>query len=291
MMQKLKDTQLIVTAEGAIYHLNLKPENLADTVIIVGDPGRVPTISKYFDEIEYQGQNREIKTHTGRIGKKRLTVLSSGMGPDNIDIVINELDALANIDLLNKTVKPKHKALNLIRLGTSGAVQKDVAVDSFVMSKYGLGLDGVMNFYHVPEGINENEMCASVKEQINWPEQLAQPYIVRCTDDLATKIGFDMHQGITVTAPGFYGPQGRTLRMELKFPDFIHKLETFRYKDERILNFEMETSALYGLGRSLGHHTLTICAVIANRITEEYSSNHHKPVEALIKLLLERITA
>jgi len=290
-MQKLKDTQLIVTAEGAIYHLNLKPENLADTVIIVGDPGRVPTISKYFDEIEFQGQNREINTHTGRIGKKRLTVLSSGMGPDNIDIVINELDALTNIDLLNKTVKPNHKALNLIRLGTSGAVQRDIKVDSFVMSKFGLGLDGVMNFYKVPDGILETEMCKSVKKQIEWPEQLAQPYIVKCSEDLAKKIGFDMHQGITVTAPGFYGPQGRTLRMQLNFPDFIQKLETFRYKDERILNFEMETSALYGLGRSLGHNVLTICAVIANRITEEYSANHHKPVETLIKLLLERITA
>lgn len=289
-MQKLKNTQLIVTAEGAIYHLNLKPENLADTVIIVGDPGRVPTISKYFDEIEFQGQNREINIHTGRIGKKRLTVLSSGMGPDNIDIVINELDALANIDLDRKTIKPEHKALNLIRLGTSGAVQKDIEVDSFVMSRYGLGLDGVMNFYKVPDGIIEKEMCASVKEQIAWPEQIAQPYIVKCTEGLAKKIGFDMHQGITVTAPGFYGPQGRTLRMELNFPDFIQKLETFRFKDERILNFEMETSALYGLGRSLGHNVLTICAIIANRITEEYSSNHHKPVETLIKLLLERIS-
>ncbi|MBU1011621.1 MAG: nucleoside phosphorylase [Bacteroidetes bacterium] len=290
-MQKLKNTQLIVTAEGAIYHLNLKPENLADTVIIVGDPGRVPTISKYFDEIEFQGQNREINTHTGRIGKKKITVLSSGMGPDNIDIVINELDALANIDLGNKTINPEHKALNLIRLGTSGAVQKDIEVDSFVMSKYGLGLDGVLNFYKVPDGIIEKEMCVFVEEQIEWPEQIAQSYIVKCTDGLAKKIGFDMHQGITVTAPGFYGPQGRTLRMELNFPDFIQKLETFRYKDERILNFEMETSALYGLGRSLGHNVLTICAVIANRITEEYSSNHHKPVETLIKLLLERITA
>jgi len=237
-MQKLKNTQLIVTAEGAIYHLNLKPENLADTVIIVGDPGRVPTISKYFDEIEFQGQNREINTHTGRIGKKRLTVLSSGMGPDNIDIVINELDALANIDLGNKTIKSEHKALNLIRLGTSGAVQKDIEVDSFVMSKYGLGLDGVLNFYKVPDGIIEKEMCVSVEEQIEWPEQIAQPYIVKCTDGLAKKIGFDMHQGITVTAPGFYGPQGRTLRMGLNFPDFIQKLETFRYKDERILNFQ-----------------------------------------------------
>ncbi len=289
-MEKLKSTQLIVTEDGRIYHLNLRPENIADTIIVVGDPGRVSTISKHFDDIEFQGQNREINTHTGRIGNKRLTVMSSGMGPDNIDIVVSELDALVNIDLKNKTIKPHHKALNIIRLGTSGAVQKDIEVDSYVMSKYGLGLDGLMNFYQVPEGIIEKEMCKAVIEQTGWPSDFADPYIVKCSENLAKKIGFDMYQGITVTAPGFYGPQGRNLRMGLHYPDFNQKLEKFRFNDERILNFEMETSALYGLGRSLGHNVLTVCAVIANRITETYSANHQKPVERLIKLLLERIT-
>ncbi len=289
-MKKLKDTQLIVTEQGNIYHLNLKPENIANTIIVVGDPGRVSSISKYFDQIEFQGQNREINTHTGRIGNKRLTVLSSGMGPDNIDIVLNELDALVNIDLQNKTIKPKHKALNLIRLGTSGAVQKDIEVDSFVMSKYGLGLDGLMNFYKAPDGVIEKDMSEAVREQTAWPDEFANPYVVKCSDNLATQIGYDMHQGITVTAPGFYGPQGRNLRMGLKYPDFNLRLEKFRYKDERILNFEMETSALYGLGRSLGHNVLTVCAVIANRITETYSANHQIPVNKLIQLVLERLT-
>ena len=290
-MQKLKDTQLIVTKEGAIYHLNLKPENIADTIIIVGDPGRVPVISKHFDHIEFKGQNREINTHTGRIGNKRLTVLSSGMGPDNIDIVINELDALANIDLKEKTINPDPKVLNLIRLGTSGAVQKDIEVDSFVMSKYGFGLDGLMNFYNPSESVFERDMERAIVEQLDWPKQLADPYIVKCSENLASQIGFDMHQGITVTAPGFYGPQGRTLRMKLNFPDFNEKLESFHYQNERILNFEMETSALYGLGKSLGHNVLTICAVIANRITETYSSDSHQPINKLINLLLERLTA
>lgn len=290
-MKRLKDTELILNKEGAIYHLNLIPENLADTIIIVGDPGRVSTISNHFDHIEFKGQNREMKTHTGRIGQKRLTVLSTGMGPDNIDIVLNELDALVNIDLQNKTIKADHKSLNIVRLGTSGAVQKDIPVDSFVMSKYGLGLDGLMNFYQMPDELLESEMCESLIQHTNWPEKLAAPYIVKCSDELANKIGFDILQGITVTAPGFYGPQGRSLRMELQFPDFNQKLESFRFQDERILNFEMETSALYGLGRSLGHNVLTVCAIIANRVSGKYSSNHLIPINKLIELLLDRLTS
>lgn len=290
-MEKLKDSQLIVNADGAIYHLNLKPEQIADTIIIVGDPGRVSTVSKYFDEIEFSGQNREIMTHTGRIGKKRLTVLSTGMGPDNIDIVINELDALVNIDLKARLKKTEHKSLNIVRLGTSGAVQADIPVDSFVMSKYGLGIDGLMNFYEAADGVLETEMNEALIKHANWPSDLAKPYIVKSSDNLAEKIGFDMNQGITATAPGFYGPQGRTLRMGLKYPDFIQRLESFTYNDERILNFEMETSALYGLGRSLGHNVLTVCAVIANRINETYTKDHNVPIEKLIKILLERITS
>jgi len=290
-MEKLKDSQLIVNAEGAIYHLNLKPEQIADTIIIVGDPGRVSTISKHFDKIEYKGQNREIMTHTGRIGKKHISVMSTGMGPDNIDIVLNELDALVNIDLKERIRKSEHKSLNIVRLGTSGAVQADVPVDSFVMSKYGLGIDGLMNFYETANGILETEMNEALIKHTNWPADLAKPYIVKSSENLAEKIGFDMLQGITATAPGFYGPQGRQLRMGLKYPDFIQRLESFTYNDERILNFEMETSALYGLGRSLGHNVLTVCAVIANRITETYTKDHHPPINRLIQILLERLTS
>lgn len=290
-MENLKNSQLIVSKDGAIYHLNVKPENIADTIILVGDPGRVSTISKYFDTIEFQGQNREINTHTGRIANKHLTVMSTGMGPDNIDIVLNELDALVNIDLQNKTIKEKHSSLNIVRLGTSGAMQKEIPVDSFVMSKYGLGLDGLMNFYRPEIPIFELEMMQALTEQTNWPDALAKPYIVKGSDILAEKIGFDMLQGITATAPGFYGPQGRQLRMKLNFPNFNQKLEDFRFEGEKILNFEMETSALYGLGRSLGHNVLTVCAIIANRVTENYSADHHKPVGKLIELLLDRLTS
>ncbi len=288
-MEKLKNSQLIVTAEGAIYHINIRPENLAENIIIVGDPGRVEKISQHFDAIEFQAQNREIKTHTGRIGAKRITVMSTGMGPDNIDIVLNELDALVNIDLQNKTVKKEHKSLNIVRLGTSGAVQKEIPVDSFVASKYGLGLDGLMNFYNPPQGIIEKEMVDVLIEQTRWPKEWARPYIVKGTESLMTKIGFDMLQGITATAPGFYGPQGRILRMKLAQPDFNQRIEAYRFGEEKIFNYEMETSALYGLGRSLGHNVLTVCLVIANRITEDYSSNHHCKIEELIKVVLERL--
>ncbi len=289
-MEKLKNSQLIVTAEGAIYHINIRPENLAENIIIVGDPGRVEKISQHFDAIEFQAQNREIKTHTGRIGAKRITVMSTGMGPDNIDIVLNELDALVNIDLQNKTVKKEHKSLNIVRLGTSGAVQKEIPVDSFVASKYGLGLDGLMNFYNPPQGIIEKEMVDVLIEQTRWPKEWARPYIVKGTESLMTKIGFDMLQGITATAPGFYGPQGRILRMKLAQPDFNQRIEAYRFGEEKIFNYEMETSALYGLGRSLGHNVLTVCLVIANRITEDYSANHHRKIEELIKVVLERLS-
>ena len=287
-MEKLKDSQLIVK-NGAIYHLNLTPDQIADTIIIVGDPGRVKKISSNFDSIRFEGQNREILTHTGRIGQNDITVMSTGMGPDNIDIVLNELDALANIDLHNKVAKTEHRKLRIIRLGTSGAVQEDIPVDTYVMSKFGLGIDGLMNFYKDDAGILEEDMNNALIEHTNWPKELAKPYIVKASDKLADAIGFDMHQGITATAPGFYGPQGRHLRMNLKYPDFIERLESFTYNDERILNFEMETSALYALGRSLGHETLTICAVIANRIIEQYSTDYHIAVDKLIKILLERI--
>ena len=290
-MERLKNSQLIVTNDGAIYHLNLRPENIADTIIVVGDPGRVASVSNYFDKIDFKGQNREIVTHTGWVKKKHLTVMSTGMGADNIDIVLNELDALVNIDLSEKIRKENHKSLNIVRLGTSGAMQKEVPVDSFVMSKYGLGLDGLMNFYKPDKPIFELEMMDSLVKQTNWPKEWAKPYIVMCSDVLAKKIGFDMIQGITATAPGFYGPQGRTLRMSLNYPDFNKRLESVRFGAEKIVNFEMETSALYGLGRSLGHNVLTVCAVIANRVTEEYSVDYHKPIDKLIELLLERISS
>ncbi len=288
-MEKLPNSQLIVNDKGAIYHLNLRPQDIADTVIIVGDPGRVSMISAYFDRIDFQGQNREIVTHTGWIGNKHLSVMSTGMGPDNIDIVLNELDALVNIDLRNKLKKETHQVLNIIRLGTSGAIQQEIPVDSYVMSKYGLGMDGLLNFYQPENSVFETKMEEELIKQTDWPVEWARPYIVKSSEHLAEKVGFDMLQGITITAPGFYGPQGRQLRMKLNHPEFYRKIEDVNLDGEKILNFEMETSALYGLGKSLGHNVLTICAIIANRRVEEYSTDHHTPMKKLIEILLDRL--
>lgn len=289
-MEKIKESQLIVSPEGKIYHLNIRPENIADTIILVGDPQRVPKISKYFDKIEFKNQNREIDTHTGYFNGKHLSVISTGMGTDNIDIVLNEIDALANIDLQKRVVKEKHTALNIVRLGTSGAVQEDVKVDSFAVSKYGFGLDGLLRYYDASESVCETEMLNEFYKQTDWPKDLSKPYFVKCSENLFNKIGDDMVKGITATASGFYGPQGRTLRLLLKYPDLIYKIGTYNFEGERVINFEMETSALYGLGKMLGHNVLTVCAVIANRITEEYSKDYQKTIGSLIEVVLERLT-
>lgn len=291
MKRLFEESELILTAEKKIYHLNLHPDEIADTIIVVGDPGRVPNISKHFDSIELKVQNRELVTHTGFFNKMRISALSTGMGPDNIDIVLNELDALANIDLEKRIPKASHRKLNIIRLGTSGAMQKDVPVDSFVASAYGLGIDGVMNFYKKTSEIVENEMNTEFIRQTNWPSFLARPYMVKASDELLKKVAFDMKQGITATAPGFFGPQGRELRGELAFPELNDVLTRFSYKGNTITNFEMETSALYGLGKILGHETLTVCVIIANRIAKQFSKNYKPLMEKLIITTLERLTA
>ncbi len=289
-MTNFSESELILNPDGSIYHLKLRPEHIADTIIIAGDPDRVGAISKYFDKTEYKIQNREFLTHTGYINNKRLSVLSTGIGTDNIDIVLNELDALANIDLKTREVKEKHTALNIIRLGTSGALQSDIPVDSFVMSIYGLGLDGLLNFYKSEKNVFENELTEAFIKHSGWNKDLPKPYIVKCSEILAEKTGYDMIKGITATAPGFYGPQGRRLRLELRYPELNKKMETFNYKNHRITNFEMETSALYGLGALLRHNTITICAIIANRINKQFSKDYKKSVEKLIQLVLNRIT-
>jgi len=289
-MKIFKESELIINPDKSIYHLKLRPEHIAETIIIVGDPQRVEMISNYFDEIEYKIQNREFVTHTGYLNKKRLTVLATGIGTDNIDIVLNELDALANIDLDKRVLKEKHTALNIIRLGTAGAVQPDIPVDSFVMSSYGLGFDGLLNFYADKGNVFENELTEVFIKQTNYPENLAKPYIVKCSEKLAEKLGKGITKGITATASGFYGPQGRELKLKLAYPDLNKKIERFNYKGERITNFEMETSALYGLGKLLGHNTLTICAIIANRVNEEFSKDYKKTVVKMVELVLERLT-
>ena len=286
-MHIIAETELILTPENKIYHLNLSKEEIANDIILVGDPDRVSVISNKFESIEHKIQNREFVTHTGILNGKRISVIATGIGPDNIDIVVNELDALVNIDFNTRTINKKKKTLNLIRLGTSGALQKDIEVDSFLASSFGLGLDNIAHFYESEE-IIEQEMSSKYKQHANWPENLSNPYIVKASDNLLSLFP-DVKKGITATAPGFYGPQGRTLRLNPYITNLHEKMESFNYKENRITNFEMETSALYYLGKSLGHNTLTICAIIANRLTKEYSKDYKKTVEKMIDLVLKRI--
>ena len=286
-MHIIAETELILTPENKIYHLNLSKDEIANDIILVGDPDRVSVISNKFESIEHKIQNREFVTHTGILNGKRISVIATGIGPDNIDIVVNELDALVNIDFKTRTINKKKKTLNLIRLGTSGGLQKDIEVDSFLVSSFGLGLDNIAHFYESEE-IIEQDMSSKYKQHANWPENLSNPYIVKASDNLLSLFP-DVKKGITATAPGFYGPQGRTLRLNPYITNLHEKMESFNYKENRITNFEMETSALYYLGKSLGHNTLTICAIIANRLTKEYSKDYKKTVEKMIDLVLKRI--
>jgi uridine phosphorylase len=290
-MEKFQESELILNPDGSIYHLKLLPEHIASTIFVVGDQERVKHISRHFDHVEYKIQNREFVTHTGTFNGKRITALSTGIGTDNIDIVINELDALVNIDLEHRIRKEKHTALNIIRLGTSGALQPDIPVDTLVASRYGLGFDGLLNFYAYDENILEMEMIEAFMKHTQWHERLPFPYIVACSDVLMDKLGDSVKSGITVTANGFYGPQGRRLRIPLAFPELNQQIEDFSFEGTRITNFEMETSALYALGRVLGHQTLTVCAIIANRVRREYSKDYKLTVEKMINMALERLTS
>ncbi len=289
MMKKIAESELILNNDGSIYHLKLQPEQLADDIIVVGDPQRVEIISSYFDKIEHKVHNREFVTHTGTLNGHRLTVLATGIGTDNIDIVINELDALVNIDLQNRTIKKDHKSLNIIRIGTSGGLQADIEVDSFLASQYGLGFDGLLHYYDKSDSVRDTNIEDAFVSHANWDNHPARPYVVKCSEMLLKRIAKDIRTGITATAPGFYGPQGRVLRLKLKNPDLNQIIENFNYKDLKICNFEMETSALYGLGALLGHNTLTVCDVIANRVSKTYSKDYKKSVRDLIELVLERI--
>ncbi|MBL7720667.1 MAG: nucleoside phosphorylase [Chitinophagaceae bacterium] len=282
-MSRIAESELIINARGAVYHLDLRPEEIAGTVITVGDPDRVKEVSKYFDKTEVKRQHREFISHTGYVGKKRLTVLSSGIGPDNIDIVINELDALANIDFDSREIKRDLTSLNIIRIGTSGSLQEDIPVDSFVASTHGLGVDNLLNFYRHEQNEQEKELLHSFITHTQIHGQIGNPYITSCSASLIKHFVKDFHQGITVTCPGFYGPQGRILRLGIRNPELINRLTDFRFGQHRITNFEMETSAIYGLGKLLGHHCLAINAIVANRVKKEFSKDGQAAVENLIK--------
>ncbi|MCD4680784.1 MAG: nucleoside phosphorylase [Bacteroidales bacterium] len=289
-MNKIEKSELIINPDGSIYHLKIKPEHLADTVIIVGDPKRVEQISQHFDKIEIKIQNREFVTHTGTFKNKRLTVLATGIGTDNIDIVVNELDALVNINFKTRKRKEGNKVLDIIRLGTSGAIQADISVNSFVIAEYGLGFDGLIHFYRLGNEIQDHGITEAFINHTQWGADLARPYVVKGSSKLLKKLGKGMINGITATSPGFYGPQGRVLRLELNYPQINKLVETFSYNGYKITNFEMETSALYGLGKMLGHNTITICAIIANRITGEFNENYKEIMNNFIIDLINRIT-
>lgn len=289
-MAPIAASELILNPDGSVYHLHLKPENIADTIIVVGDPGRVKEISKHFDIIDFTAQNRELYTHTGSIGSKRLTVLSTGMGTDNLDIVINELDAVVNVDLATRELKKTHTKLNIIRLGTAGALQADIHPGNFVASSYGMGMDGLLYFYKKGRSVMNSALAEAFVNHVHWDNNLPGIYAVPCSQTLMETLGKGLIHGITLTAPGFYGPQGRELRLKLAFPELNQLIESFEHQGNRIANFEMETSALYGLGKMLGHDTLTVCSIVANRVNRSYAKDYHGDVERLIRLVLERLT-
>lgn len=288
-MTKIAASELILNPDGSIYHLNLQPENIADTIITVGDQDRVSEVTKHFDSIEFSTQKREFKTETGVYKRKRITVISTGIGPDNIDIVFNELDALANIDLNKRTIKKKHTKLDIIRIGTSGSIQANIPVNSFVISKYGLGLDGLIHSYD-SEHILEKEIEDAFIEHTNWNNRKARPYIVKNNYELENKLKSDKtFIGLTATAIGFYGPQGRVLRLPIKNKDLNSKMDSFNFKDNKITNFEMETSAMYGIGKLLGHRVLSMNVIIANRANGTFSENPKKAIEELILYTLNKL--
>lgn len=290
-MQYIAESELMLNKRGAIYHLDLLPEELGDVVITVGDPGRVKEVSKYFDKITYSRQHREFITHTGSLGKKRISAVSTGIGTDNIDIVMNELDALVNIDLHTRTVKTQLRSLPIIRLGTAGSLREDIPVDSWVASTHGLGIDNLLHFYRHENNEEENQLVQAFITQTQLHNNAALPYINSASVGLIKHFTEGFHHGITVTCPGFYGPQGRVLRLGLNDPAFIGRLCGFSFGTHRICNFEMETAGLYGMGRLLGHQCLSLSAIVANRISKKFSKDGNAAVDQLIKRALEIIPA
>lgn len=281
---------MILNDRGAIYHLDLLPEELGDTIITVGDPFRVKEVSKYFDDIAVRSHHREFVSHTGTLNKKRITVISTGIGTDNVDIVFNELDALVNIDFENRIIRPELRSLDIIRIGTAGSLQADIPVDSFVASTHGLGLDNLLNFYRMDHNEEEKQLLQSFTTQAGLNIQICNPYVSSASASLLKHFVSGFHGGITVTCPGFYGPQGRILRLGIKNPELINNLTRFTFGQHRITNFEMETSAIYGMGKLLGHHCLSLNAIVANRIVKEFSKDSYKLVDELIKKTLDIVS-
>lgn len=283
----IASSELVLNPDGSVYHLHLRPENIASTIITVGDPDRVTMVSKYFDAVEFTMQKREFVTHTGRVGNKRLTVISTGIGTDNIDIVLNELDALVNIDLQTRTPLPETTQLSIVRLGTSGSLHPDIPVDSFVVSSFGLGLEGLMHFYHFHPDETEQQLLAHFPPLKNG----VVPYIAAASQTLLHKIGAGITAGITATCSGFYGPQGRQLRLQPALTDLLTQLQHFSLGQHRVTNFEMETAAIYGLSRLLGHRALSVNVIMANRALGQFSQKPYEAIDNLIQTMLPLIAA
>lgn len=283
-------SELIINPDGSIFHLHLKPEHLADKVILVGDPGRVALVASHFENIENEVESREFHTITGTYQGKRITVQSTGIGCDNIDIVMNELDALANIDFATRTERDTHRALTLVRVGTCGGLQPNTPVGTFVASVKSIGFDGLLNFYAGRDEATDTDFEKEFKRQVEWNDAIGNPYVANNDPQLVERIsGTDMVRGVTIACGGFFGPQGRRLRLPLADPELNHKIEQFEYKGLRVTNFEMESSALAGLSTLMGHHAMTCCMVIANRLAGEANAGYKNTIDGLIKTVLERI--
>ncbi len=291
-MTPILASELIVNGDGTVFHLHLLPEELADTVILVGDPGRVELIAAQFDRVEVKKNNREFYTVTGRCHGKRISVVSTGIGPDNIDIVLNELDALVNMDLQTKTVRPEKKSLTLVRIGTSGSVQADIPVGSFLLSEKSIGTDGVLRFYAGNREVCDAELEEAFVQHCGWTAECARPYVVSASPELTGRLHSEgiTCKGVTLTAVGFYGPQGRVLRLPLSMPGINDRITTFRHRGKRVTNYEMESAPITGLSNLLGHRAATICLIIANRMTGEASADYSEKMQKLIEYTLKKLT-
>ncbi|UXP33167.1 nucleoside phosphorylase [Reichenbachiella agarivorans] len=285
-MQVISETDLIINKDGSVYHLNLKPENITDTIITVGDPSRVFRVSQYFDKIDFEMNRREFITHKGTYKGKKVTVISTGMGTDNVEIFMTEIDALANVDLETREVRAKKRKLNIIRIGTSGSLQEDLRLGSHLVSDFGIGLDTLMTFYNLRQTGFENTLTNKLKEYLNFP---FKPYCVEGSTILREKFAHDMVRGNTVTCPGFYAPQGRIVRMDVTYPHLMEDLMYFHMEDFWLTNFEMETAGYYALGRLMGHEVLSLNAIIANRVKNKFSKDPDKVIDSLIKKVLDRL--
>ena len=288
-MRVIPDSELIINSDGTVFHLHIKPEQLADKIIVMGDPGRVAMTASFFDSIEFDVQSREFHTVTGMYKGKRITAMSHGIGTDNIDIVITELDALANVDFKTREVKKDFKQLSIVRVGTSGGMQPHCPVGSFVVAEKSIGFDGVIHYYDGSADVREPEFEESFKKHVNWSPLHCSPYVVDSDEELVERIGHDMIKGVTISAIGFYGPQGRHVRLPLADPELNSKIESFRFEGHSITNYEMESSALAGLGKMMGHKAMTVCSIIANRVALESNADYQVSIEDLIKIVLERI--